>query len=200
MKGVAALLLAAGKSSRMGQLKALLPWKDTTLLQYQVDSLRLGGASQVIVVLGHRAEALRPLIVDISGVLPVLNLRYNTGRASSVRAGLRELNKDTEIIMVLSVDQPRSPDLIARVLKEHRKFQSLVTYPIYNGNGGHPTIFAASLLPELMKIRDSRLGLREVVGRYAGKAHCFEINDKDALLDLNRPEDYEMAVRTGLIK
>lgn len=200
MKGVSALLLAAGKSSRMGQLKPLLPWKDTTLLQYQVDSLQLGGASQVIVVLGYRAETLRPFIADAPGVLPVLNLRYNTGRASSVRAGLKKLNQDTEMIMVLSVDQPRSPDLIARVLKEHRKFQSLVTYPIHNGSGGHPTIFSSSLLPELMKIRDSRLGLREVIGRYAGKAHRFEINDKDALLDLNFPEDYERAARVGLTK
>ena len=65
MKGVSALLLAAGKSRRMGQLKALLPWKETTLLQYQVGSLQSGGVSQVIVVLGYRAESLRSVIVDI---------------------------------------------------------------------------------------------------------------------------------------
>jgi len=200
MKGVSALLLAAGKSNRMGQLKALLPWKETTLLQYQVGSLQSGGVSQVIVVLGYRAESLRSVIVDIPGVLPVLNVRYNTGRASSVRAGLKKLNQDTEMIMVLSVDQPRSPDLIARVLKEHRKSQSLVTYPTYNGKGGHPTIFSSSLLPDLMKIRDSRLGLREVVARYVGETHRFEVSDKDALLDLNYPEDYEAVMGVGLAK
>ena len=59
---ISAILLAAGESTRMRQQKALLPWQGTTLIQYQVSSLLEAGVSQVVAVLGHHAETLRPLV------------------------------------------------------------------------------------------------------------------------------------------
>ena len=194
MSDVSAVLLTAGESTRMGQQKALLPWKGATLLQHQVNSLLDGGSSQVIVVLGYRAERLRFLVNDIPGVVPVLNLRYRTGKTSSIRAGLRNVDLPTQVILVLSVDQPRSSALVRRVVEAHRRRGALVTYPTYQGKGGHPIALSASLLPELMRIRESRQGLREVVSRHRAKAFRLEVDDREAVLDLNRDEDYQRAV------
>lgn len=200
MSDISAVLLAAGESSRMGRQKALLPWRGSTLLQYQANSLLRGGASQVIAVLGYRAETLRPLVQDIQGVVTVLNLRYRTGKTSSIRAGLRSLSPQDQVVLVLSVDQPRSSALVRRVVEAHQQHGSLITYPAYQGKGGHPVAFSASLLPELMRIRESRQGLREVVDRHKAEVLRLEVDDQQAMLDLNREEDYQRALAAASVK
>src|SRR5262245_23358738 len=102
----AAVLLAAGESPRMGGLKALPDWRGQPLLLYQLDQLSSAGLDPIIVVLGHRAEALLPY-VERSGARAVENPIYQEGRASSVRAGARALPPDCDGVLVLSVDQPR---------------------------------------------------------------------------------------------
>ena len=190
---ISAILLTAGESTRMGRQKALLPWCGTTLLQYQVNALLGAGVSQVVVVLGYRAETLRPLVESVPGVETALNLRYRTGKSSSVRAGLRHVDPQAEDIMVLAADQPRSPETVGRVLIAHQELGSLITYPTYRGKGGHPVIFSRVLLHEMTRIRESRQGLREVVQRHHSRASRIEMDDADVLLDLNDPEDYRQA-------
>ena len=175
----------------MGRQKALLPWRGTTLIQYQVHSLLEAGISQVVTVLGYRAETLRPLVEAVPGIETVLNLRYRTGKSSSVRAGLRHVGPEAEYILVLAVDQPRSSKIIRRVVDAHRERGSLITYPAYRGKGGHPVVFSRALLPELMRIRESRHGLREVVERHRPEVSRIEVDDPEVLLDLNEPEDYQ---------
>ena len=194
MPEISVVLLAAGASTRMGQQKALLPWRGTTLFLYQVYALLDAGVTEVIAVLGYRGERLRSLIDGIPRVASTLNLRYRTGKASSVRAGLRCLSPGAETVLVLSVDQPRSPALVERVLEAHRQHGALITYPVYEGKGGHPVLFSEMLLPEMLRIRESRQGLREVVERHRSEVFRLEVDDQEALLDLNRPQDYERAV------
>ncbi len=191
---ISAILLAAGESTRMRQQKALLPWQGTTLIQYQVSSLLEAGISQVIVVLGYRAERLRSLLEDTPGVETVLNLRYRTGKSSSVRAGVRQVPPNASAVLVLSVDQPRSPELVCQVMDAYREKKAPVTYPAYEGRGGHPIIFDGALLPEMASVRESRQGLREVVQRHRAHANRFTLDDSQVLLDLNEPGEYEKAV------
>lgn len=191
---ISAILLAAGESKRMGQQKALLPWHGVPLIQYQIQSLLDAGAEEVVIVLGYHAETLRPLVEEFPLATPVLNLRYRTGRSSSVRAGLRRIEPQATDILVLGVDQPRSPETIRQVIGLHRRLDSLVTYPAYHGKGGHPIIFARALMPELLRIRESRQGMREVVERHRSQVARFDSGDPEVLLDLNRPEEYQQAV------
>lgn len=191
---ISAILLAAGESTRMRQQKALLPWQGTTLIQYQVNSLLEAGVSQVVVVLGYRAERLRSLLGDTSGVQTVLNLRYRTGKSSSVRTGVRQVPTDTSAVLVLSVDQPRSPELVRQVIDAYREKKAPVTYPAYQGRGGHPIIFDGALLPDMARVRESRQGLREVVQCHRARANRFTLDDAQILLDINEPGEYEKAV------
>lgn len=178
----------------MGRQKALLPWRGTSLIQYQIHALLDAGVSQVIVMLGYRAETLRPLVEGFPGAKVVLNLRYRTGRSSSVRAGLRQIDQRAQDIVVLGVDQPRSTETVRRVMEVHRRLGSVITYPAYQGRGGHPIIFSRALLPELMRIKESRQGLREVVERHRSEVVRLEVDDAEVVLDLNRPEEYQQAV------
>jgi molybdenum cofactor cytidylyltransferase len=81
---IAAILLAAGESTRMGRLKQLLPWDGTPLIAWQVGQLQEAGADDVVVVLGHEAEQIRSAVPEPARV--VINPDYKQGRATSLRA------------------------------------------------------------------------------------------------------------------
>ncbi|MEE2928909.1 MAG: NTP transferase domain-containing protein, partial [Chloroflexota bacterium] len=102
MAAVIAILLAAGESRRMGQLKALLPWQGTSLLKHQVASLRAGGVDRVVVVLGHRSDELKAELAEIEGVAWQLNPDYLQGKTTSIKAGLSTLGKEQlDAILIL---------------------------------------------------------------------------------------------------
>ncbi|MDO8749774.1 MAG: nucleotidyltransferase family protein, partial [Dehalococcoidia bacterium] len=178
----------------MGRQKALLPWRGTTLIQYQIQALLDAGVAEVVVVLGYRAETLRPLVEPFPGAKTALNLRYRTGRSSSVRAGLRKIEQRAQDMLVLGVDQPRSAEAVRMVMEAHRRLGSLITYPAFRGKGGHPIIFSSALLPELMRIKESRQGLREIVERHRSDVVRLEVENAEVVLDLNRPEEYQQAM------
>ena len=205
MPGAWAILLAAGESTRMGRLKALLPWRGQTLLEHQVSALRDGGADRVIVVLGHRADELRPLVERNEGVTWTLNPDYRQGKTTSIKAGLSALPsslplKGGEIvqeIILLNVDQPRSAVDVARVLDVHRAHDYAITVPEYNGKGGHPIILSASLLPELGEIDEESQGIKAIVRRRPDSVQRFPVDNPEILLDLNTPEQYRAAVEAS---
>ena len=118
MPGVSAVLTAAGESTRMGQPKPLLAWRGVTLIEYQVDSLSQAGVSQIVVVLGHESEAVARS-VDRRSAECVVNEHYRMGRSGSIKVGLAAVDVDADTVLFLGVDQPRTPDLIARVLEAH---------------------------------------------------------------------------------
>ncbi len=192
MPKVLAILTAAGESSRMGRPKALLPWRGTTLVEYQVSSLLEGGASEVVVVLGHEHEAVAPRVKG-DCVTYVINPQYALGKTTSIKAGLRELGPGVTDIMLLAVDQPRPPEIVARVVESHLAAGALVTSPRYRGRGGHPLIFSAALRAELAAITEGGQGVRAVFRAHAADVNEVRIDDPVIRLDLNTPEDYRLA-------
>ena len=192
MAAVTAILLAAGESRRMGQLKALLPWQGTSLLKHQVASLRAGGVDRVVVVLGHRSDELKAELAEIEGVSWQLNPDYLQGKTTSIKAGLSTLGKEQlDAILILNVDQPRSADVIRSLLKEHLSQGSLITIPTHNGRGGHPIILSRSLLDELREIDEETYGIKAVVQRHRDATRRVEKDTPEVLWDLNTPEEYQ---------
>ncbi len=192
MPNVSAILTAAGESSRMGRPKALLPWRGTTLVEYQASSLLEGSASEVVVVVGHEHEAVAPHVAG-AGVRYVINPHYALGKTTSIKAGLRELGPEVDDIMLLAVDQPRPPEIVAKVVDSHVGAGALVTSPRYRGRGGHPLIFSATLREELAAITEEGQGVRAVFRAHAAEVNEVHIDDPVVRLDLNTPEDYRRA-------
>ena len=195
MPGAWAILLAAGESSRMGQLKALLLWRGRPLLEHQVIAMQEGGADRVVVVLGHRAAELRPMLEGLDGVDWVLNPDYLQGKTTSIKAGLSKLDEEsTSEILLLNVDQPRSAADIALILDVHRSNGYAITVPTCGGKGGHPIVLSGALLNELRDIDEDSQGIKAVVRRRPDEVNRTPLENPEILLDLNTPEQYRQAL------
>ena len=195
MAGVAAVLIAAGESTRMGSPKPLLPWLGGTLIEYQVKSLREAGVSQTVVVLGHAADEVAPYVQGSGDVAIVTNARYREGKTTSIKLGVRETDTRATALLLLAVDQPRPPALLRRVLEEHLESQALITQPVYEGKAGHPLLFHPALRGELLEITEERMGVREVVARDPKRVSKVAVDSTLALLDLNTADDYREAMK-----
>jgi len=195
MADVVAILLAAGESRRMGQLKALLPWQGVSLIKHQVASLRAGGVDQVVVVLGHRPDELKSELGDTAGVSWQLNPDYLQGKTTSIKVGLNALGTDQlQALLLLNVDQPRSAGVVRFLLEDYLSQGSLITIPTHNGKGGHPIILSPTLLDELRGIDEETFGIKAVVQRHLEDTRRVEMDSPEVLWDLNTPEEYQKVV------
>jgi len=189
---IAAILLAAGESTRMGHPKQLLEWDGSTLVAWQVRQLFEAGVEDVVVVLGHRAEEIRGAVPPKARV--VINEAYKAGRATSLRRGAEALAPETEAVLVLGVDQPRPAWLSRLLIERWRRSRAAVVSPRFRGGNGHPVLVDGALLGELRQVSDETLGLRAVIERHAVETEAVEIVNDALNVDLNTPADYEAAL------
>ena len=199
MLGFWAILLAAGESSRMGELKALLPWRGTTLLDHQLHLLLDAGVEHVVVVLGHDADRLKPIVDAVDGASWTLNSEYLQGKTTSLKTGVSAI-ADGRVsgLLLLNVDQPRNADTVRILLERHRESGHRIPIPTHGGKGGHPIVIDSGLLPELMDIEEESQGLLAVVRRHADTTERYDLDDPSVLWDLNTPEQYQQALDAGL--
>jgi molybdenum cofactor cytidylyltransferase len=191
-----AILLTAGKSTRMGSLKALLPWKGTTLLQHQLAQVNLSKVDQLIVVLGYQSTKLLPYLEHVSAQL-VWNEHYEMGKTESIKKGLLSLNENTDCIMIASVDQPLSQVVIDAMINHYILTKSKIIIPIYNGKRGHPILFSTELLEELRQINEETSGLKAIVHKRKQEISELTVEDRSVLFNFNFPKDYEAAILEG---
>ncbi len=177
----------------MGAAKALLFWKGVPLLDHQITALRQAGVEAVIVVLGHQAGDLEPVIGNRPGVTAVVNPDYAQGKTTSIKAGLGSLAAGVSSIVILNVDQPREPQTIRTLLRRHEEAQALITIPTYRGKGGHPIVVDSSLLADLLAIEEETQGVKALVRQHQGRTLRTEMA-ADVLWDLNTPEEYQQAL------
>lgn len=188
MPRVSALVLAAGASMRMGQQKALLPWRGTSLLEYQLDQLgAVPDIAQVIVVTGSEPDRITAL-ATARGATVVHNAAWASGKVGSILAGLGAIASGADAVLLLAVDQPRDAALHRALIEARDAADGLIAAPTHAGRRGHPLVFSRALLPELLTISEQTAGVRDVMGRHAGEILDIEWDDS-VLLDLNRPGD-----------
>src|SRR5205814_7885223 len=125
----------AGESTRMGSLKALLPWRGTTLLEYALGELGASRVEVTLVVLGHAGDQLAPVVAR-AGAGAVLNPRYREGRATSIAAGVAALPAATTHLLVASVDQPRPRAVIDALIAAHLAADAPISRAVRAGKHG----------------------------------------------------------------
>ena len=183
----------------MGRQKALLPWRDTTLLEYQLRSLLDAGVQHVVVVLGHDPDPIKPMVEAVDGASWALNPDYLQGKTTSLKTGVAALtDQEVSDVLLLNVDPPRSADTVRTLLERHLASSFRITIPTYGDRGGHPILIAAELLPELAEIEEESQGLKAVVRRHTEATERFDVDDPTVLWDLNTPEQYQKALDSGL--
>ncbi|HEY9402659.1 MAG TPA: nucleotidyltransferase family protein [Pyrinomonadaceae bacterium] len=192
--GVGAIVLAAGSSSRMGCPKQTLQYRGESLLRRAALAALGAECRPVIVVTGANAELSRREL-DGLDVREVLNALWETGMASSVRAGVEGLvnaDADVDAAVLLLCDQPHvTADIISGLIAAHRANGRIVVASTYGGSFGVPALFGRSLFDELARL-EGTAGAKQVIKRHASEAHflpfpCGEV-------DVDTPDDFSRLI------
>jgi molybdenum cofactor cytidylyltransferase len=191
---VGAVVLAAGRSTRMGKVKQLLPWGQTTLLGEVITQLRQTAVSEIIIITGHaRAEveqAAHSAAAGDSRVRCVFNPDFaESEMARSLQVGLQAFAPNTHAALVALADQPNlDPTLAEAVIQRWRETQSEVTAPVHAGQRGHPLLFDCALWLKIMALPLSA-NPRDVV-QAAVTFEKVETTSAASWADIDTPDDY----------
>lgn len=192
---IAAILLAAGESTRMGRPKQLLDWQGQPLVAAQTATLLAAGCRPVVVVLGAHASRVRPTLPARADVQVTTNRNWRSGRASSIRTGARAVPPGVDAVVVVSVDQPTEASVIEALASELAVSpETLIAVPRHEGRNGHPPIFRSALLTELQNVTERLEGLRQLRRRHADRTIFVEMDNPIVTLNLNTPDAYQRAL------
>lgn len=191
---IAAIILAAGYSSRMGRTKALLPFGGCTLVEKQIRLFQNAGVDKIYVVLGHDGERIVEVIRQY-GVQTVWNGRYAEGMFSSICAGVQAIDgQGFDSFLFLPVDYALiRPHLVMRLIRGFEQSGSSLAYVKYQGKKGHPPIFSASYIRTILT-HDGQNGIKGAIKRFDPIAHYEHMSNRECLIDLDTWEDYEQAL------
>ena len=188
MKPFAALILAAGFSSRMGQLKPLLTLGTETIADHLISTFSACGAD-VYFLVGYRGDEVKSSIKS-QGVTIVENPDYASGMFSSVQAGARALKPGHDAFFIMPVDIPFvSTDTIRKLMSAYFTHPGKIMYPVFGGRRGHPLLLPASLAPAIARWKQNGT-LRDVLASYESLVVEITVPDDNILLDIDTEEDY----------
>jgi molybdenum cofactor cytidylyltransferase len=189
---VVGVVLGAGRSSRFGSPKQLLPFGDTTLLGQVVRNANASSLDGVVVVLGRASDELRGAL-DFGRAGVVENTAYGTGCASSLLAGLDTAGDDCEALLLLLGDQPGVlPEFVDRALSEWKRERPWAAVCSYRGKLGHPFVFAREAFGELRGLHGDK-AVWKLIEAYPDRVRRVAI-DAELPPDVDTPEDYERAL------
>lgn len=187
---IGTVILAAGESARMGQLKQLLTYHGVTLLRRTAETALALGCGPVVVVLGAHAGIVRPTLSGLP-VLAVENPDWRDGMATSLCAGLREIlraDPAVEGVLVLLCDQPLvSATALCLLLETNRANPCLIVAAEYAGTLGVPALFARPLFAELLALTGKE-GARSVIQKHRSDAAGVPM--PDAAIDVDTATDF----------
>jgi molybdenum cofactor cytidylyltransferase len=193
---VAAVVLAAGKSERMGRNKLLLKLRDKTLLDLILDALVASKVDEIIVVLGNKSWEIADVIKPrLNRIRMVVNERYEEGMTSSFKTGLKRIEHADAAILVLGdqlILDPKFLDVMIEQM-ERNKGKALIVSPIYKGKKGHPFLLSKELFNEILSLNESEV-IRDVIHRHIDKLLTIE-GARWTIMDIDTPKDFTEAIR-----
>lgn len=192
---VAGIVLAAGRSSRMGRPKPLLPVEGRTFLARGIEVLSEGGCDPLVAVVAPGEEAVRMRrVAEEGGAEVVVNRREDAEQIDSLRVGLEAVGDDAEGAVVLPVDVPVSDGAVVRALiRSFEARRAPIVRPVHADRPGHPVLFSREVWDEL---REAGLeqGARDVVRRHHPEIEDVPIDDAGVARDVDTPEEYRREV------
>ena len=187
---ISAIILAAGKSERMGRPKALLDFDGVRCIDLVLSACRRAGIGDIIVVLGHRAGELAAALD--ADARPVVNANYEAGQTSSLKTGVEHLPGECEGFLVFPVDLPlvsgREVSLLLDAFRG-KDDNKKVFIPSYNMKRGHPVLLAGELRDELLTLRDDEPARKVILGDES-RIHYVNVENPGVLEDMDTEEDY----------
>jgi molybdenum cofactor cytidylyltransferase len=189
---IAAIVLAAGGSTRMGELKQLLPLGGKPMVRHTAEAVCTAGLDQVVVVVGARAQAVQQALNGLP-VEFVVNERWAEGMSTSLQAGLGALRQEIRAVLVVLADQPAlSPELLSKLVERYDSTRAPIVIPFYQGQRGNPVLFDRVIFPELSAVQGDQGG-RGLFARHRETLEQVETDDPAVVLDVDTRQDYERA-------
>jgi len=189
-KKVAAIILAAGGSTRMGQPKLLLDWHGQPLVRWVACLALYAGCAPVVVVTGANAEEIRQAL-DGLPLIFTHNPDWQTGQSSSVKAGVYMLPEDVDAVLVFLGDQPhiplKVPQELLRVFQKDEPAE-VILIPTHKGKRANPVLLERRTFEPLGRLSGDT-GARLLFSQYPVKLIPFE--EPDLVFDVDSPEDYQ---------
>jgi CTP:molybdopterin cytidylyltransferase MocA len=189
------IVLAAGRSERMGRVKALLPTSIGTLLERAVRTLRTGGCTDVVVVVNENAPAVHHAAAAIAHAV-VAPDTPDAVPLDSLRLALAALPADVGAVVVLPVDCPLVlTETVTHLIDRFLRGDVLAVVPVWRGTQGHPVVLGSPLFDDIHS-RDLPEGLRTLLGERSAQVALLDVADPGITVDLDTPED---AQRHGVV-
>ncbi len=189
MNNIAAILLAAGSSRRMGDNKLLLQAEGQPMVRRAAVLCQAGGLSPIIAVLGHQAAQVEQALADLP-VRCVLNEDFATGMASSLTTGLAALPADAPAVLVCLGDMPRITldDVFALCAAFAPEEGRAICIPVHDGRRGNPVLLGRQIFADLACISGDQ-GAKTIIQKHA--ALVVEVPaGPGVLMDIDTPEAY----------
>ena len=189
---IAGIVLAAGRSRRMGEPKAFLRLDGRSFLERAVRALREGGCEDVVVVAGPREDDVSRQVAETAlalGARVAVNPAAGSEQVDSLRVGLRSMRAEAEAAVVLPVDVPGvAAESVAALVDERRRTRGESAIPTHDGRHGHPVRFARAAWGELLE-GDLPDGARTVIHARARAGRLVEVPVDALPADVDTPED-----------
>ena len=191
---VGAVVLAAGKSTRMGEPKPLVELDSKPMLESTLANLRASRVYSIVLVLGFAADAvLRRIGPDAIDV--VINQDYEQGMTSSLRLGLSGLDAGVNAALIVLADQPFiRPETYNKIIDEYLRSDAKIVIPMYRGFRGNPVLLDRSVFPEVMALTGD-IGCRAIFGDHPDGIVKAAVDDIGILLDIDNQEDLARSQR-----
>lgn len=186
---IAAVILAAGRSRRMGAFKPLLPFGKGTVAEACVWSLRAAGIEELVVVVGHRAAELRSHLSYLD-VRFAVNEQCESEMGVSVARGVEEISGAAKAMLLALVDQPAiPPEVIRELILAREETGARLIIPTWDGRGGHPVIVDLAFRNELLSL-GARRGLRALFDAHRDDVLRLPVSSPYVARDMDTWDDY----------
>jgi molybdenum cofactor cytidylyltransferase len=193
---IAGLVLAAGRSSRMGARNKLLEPIDGEPMVRRVAATALGGgANPVVVVTGHEAAAITAALHGLD-VTAILNPDYAIGLSTSLRVGLRALPPDIDGVLILLGDMPEVESDVLRSLMASFTGATAICVPVRHGRRGNPVLWGSRYFPQMLDLTGDA-GAKPLMARHEARLIEVEISTDSIFHDVDAPEDLARVRQSG---
>ncbi len=176
----------------MNGFKPLLTIGSKSIVEHVIGLFESLGVSDIVTVVGHRAEELIPVVCRTSARY-VVNPNFHNGMFSSIQAGVKEFNQTCDGFFLLPVDTPLvRPSTLESLLQAFRDESSpLICYPQFNSRRGHPPLISSSLISEIL-LYDGRGGMRAFLRKYKSQTINIPVDDAYIRLDADTRADLSL--------
>ena len=186
----AAVILAAGMSSRMGRPKQLLKVMGRSMLEHAISAARGAGIVSPTLVIGAFAEDIVNDVKLVRKCKIIFNKDFEKGQAASLRAGVRAVKGKCEAAIFMLIDQPLiDATLITELMEQFNLYKPDILFPVYKKQRGNPVIINARLFPRLMNSTGDQ-GARFLFSDKSLTIRAHEVENKAVITDVDTWRDY----------